>query len=194
MNKRLTALTTTTLLALGVAATAPAQALPIFGTESDHELQDIVDGTVDVDGDQYMKLDSISGRLSISMVDLLNDPGQMDGLYAGDSVDKSNPPEGLDVYQKEGCYVQAGCALKAIGLANTLKCASSGTDPEAWAYCVQDKDYDAYIAATECTWGDCPGFASVPGEGLYACTDPTGESVLSAFSSDRQSLTTSAVY
>lgn len=198
VNKSLAALTTTALFALG--AIAPVRALPIFGTEDSHELSDILDETVSTTDQQESILQGIVFDLSFGsgmMVDrttLLENPDLVGGIYEGDSVDPNSPPTGFDVYEKDGCYVEAGCAIKAIGLVNALKCAGSGTDPEAWAYCIQDKDYDAYMAATQCTWGSCPGFASVPGEGLYACSQPGETGVFSAFSTPNRSSLASQVY
>ncbi|MGC9503391.1 hypothetical protein [Baaleninema sp.] len=182
-KKHLAALTSTALLLLGSVAAAPAKALPIFGTESDHDLQMIVDGEVALDNMQTNFLNSLSSRLVADTevasfaekpTALLQDPSRMDNLYAGTSVDPSSPPTSGMVFTKEGCSVAADCGLKAIGLANTLKCASSGYDPEAWAKCLREKDYDAYMAATACTWGNCPGFTALPGEGVYACSQPEG--------------------
>ncbi|MDC0835379.1 hypothetical protein AY599_03670 [Leptolyngbya valderiana BDU 20041] len=180
-KKQLAALTSTALLFLGGVAATPAKALPIFGTESDHDLQMIVDGEVSLDTMQTNFLTNLSYRLAPEVSDfnqkkttLLQDPSRMDNLYAGTSVDPNSPPTGGMVFSKDGCSVEANCGLKAIGLGNTLKCASSGTDPEAWAKCLRDKDYDAYMAATACTWGNCPGFTALPGEGVYACSETEG--------------------
>jgi len=183
VNKQLAALTSTALLVFGAFASAPAQALPIFGTESDHDLQMILDKEVELDFDQQNVLYGLSGYLALSPDSLLQDPTQMSSLYAGTSVDSSSPPTGGMVLSKEGCSVEAGCALKAIGLVNSLKCASSGMDPESWAKCLRDTDYDSYLAAAACTWGSCPGFSAVPGEGLYACAD---SDTLGVFASSTQ--------
>lgn len=179
MKRKLAIIASGIIVGVGAIAVAPLQALPIFGTESDHELSDITDGTVGLSDDQQNFLGGLSFNLGLSFdgSELLENPEEMSGLYAGDSVDPDSPPEDGMIYSKDGCSVDAGCALKAIGLVNTLKCAGSGTDPEAWAVCLQDTDYDAYMAATACTWGSCPGF-SLSEQGVYACTEPTGLNVL----------------
>lgn len=183
MKRKLAIIASGIVVGVGAIAVAPIQALPIFGTESDHELSDITDETVGLSFHQQNVLGGISYNLGLSFdgSDLLNNPDEMARLYDGDSVDPNSPPEpGMMTYSKDGCSVDAGCALKAIGLVNSLKCAASGTDPEAWATCLQDTDYDAYMAATACTWGSCPGF-SLAEQGVYACTEPTGLNVLAAF-------------
>lgn len=182
MKRRLAIIASGIVVGVGAIAVAPIQALPIFGTESDHELSDITDGTVGLSFDQRNVLGGVSMNLGLSFdgSDLLKNPDEMSGLYDGDSVDPNSPPEaGMLTYSKDGCSVDAGCALKAIGLVNTLKCAGSGQDPEAWAVCLQDTDYDAYMAASACTWGACPGFALAE-DGVYACSEPTGLNVLAA--------------
>ncbi|USR89537.1 hypothetical protein NEA10_11620 [Phormidium yuhuli AB48] len=178
MKRRLAILASSLVVGVGAIAVAPAQALPIFGTESHHELEDILDGSVGLDDDQELLLMGLSFNLGLSFdgTELLNNPEAMSGLYQGNSVDPNAPPQGMMVYSKGGCSVDAGCGLKAIGLMNTLKCAASGADPEAWARCLQDTDYDAYIAASACTWGSCPGFALTE-DGIFACAEPTGLSV-----------------
>ncbi|NMG60301.1 hypothetical protein E1H12_17705 [Geitlerinema sp. P-1104] len=182
MNRRLAILASSLMVGVGAMAVAPVQALPIFGTESHHEIQDILDGEVGLDGEQQNLLTGMSFNLGLSFdgMDLLNNPEAMSGLYEGDAVDPNAPPQGMLVYSKDGCSVDAGCGLKAIGLVNSLKCAGSGADPEAWAVCLQDTDYDAYMAATACTWGSCPGFALAE-DGMYACSEPTGLNLLAAF-------------
>ncbi len=182
MKRKLAIIASGIVVGVGAIAVAPIQALPIFGTESDHELSDITDGTVGTSDEQKNTLTMLSFNLGLSFdgSDLLNNPDEMTRLYDGDSVDPNSPPEpGMMTYSKDGCSVDAGCALKAIGLVNTLKCAASGEDLEAWATCLQDTDYDAYMAATACTWGSCPGFALAE-DGIYACSEPSGLNVLAA--------------
>lgn len=175
MKRLLSAITSAALLALG-GFTTPAQAV-IFGMDND--LQDILDPAQDVElsaeqGGTYnaiaftLGLDYQANDLNLYTTALLDDPSLMSGLYADNG--SGTKEDLLGEYCKQGCCVQAGCALDAIGLKLTLLCApTSGTDPEAWANCVRDKDNGAYMAATACTSGDCPGFSSLPGEGVYAC-------------------------
>lgn len=173
MKKLLTAIAGVTILTMGTIATAPAQA-QIFGDDPSHDLEDILNGDVDITDEQFGVLDAVSGELNIDIETLLLEPNQMDNLFEGSSVNADQPPSGPLVFSKEynggTCSVDAGCALKAIGLVLSLQCASSGADPQAWAECVQDKNYDKYLAASECTWGACPGFATLPGGNkIYAC-------------------------
>ncbi len=48
---------------------------------------------------------------------------------------------------------------------------SNITDPQDWAECTKELDYDAYLAASACTFGDCPGFATLPGKKVVACNN-----------------------
>ncbi|WP_159788801.1 hypothetical protein [Sodalinema gerasimenkoae] len=181
MKRQLAILASSLVVGVGAIAVAPVQALPIFGTESHHELEDILNEEVQLSGEQQGTLIGVAGLLEMDSTALLNSPDAMNSLFDGESVDPSQPPTGPLVINHEasGCSVDAGCALKAIGLVNTLKCGASGMDPEAWASCLQDTDYDAYIAASACTWGSCPGFALAE-DGVYACAEPTGLSVFAA--------------
>ncbi|MBD2482954.1 hypothetical protein [Planktothrix sp. FACHB-1365] len=155
---------------------APSQA-GVFGVDST-DLNDVLNKKVTLTTEQANVLSAVSKQLKITSTTLLKTPSKMGGLYTGTTVSSSSPPTGALVYSKNYgtgvCKVQAGCALKAIGLSLTLQCSSSGTDPEAWAKCVKSKDNDKYLAASQCTWGTCPGFATLPNGGAaYACTTPT---------------------
>ncbi len=177
MKRLLSAMTSAALLAVGGLAT-PAQAV-VFGMDND--LQDILDPAqeVELSAQQGSTYDALAmtlglgydpvedGGINLSTTALLDDPSLMSGLYADNG--SGTKEDLLGEYCKDGCCVQAGCALDAIGLKLTLVCSPSGMDPEAWAKCVRDKDTGAYMAATACTSGDCPGFSSLPGEGVFAC-------------------------
>ncbi|MEB3826731.1 hypothetical protein [Phormidium sp. CCY1219] len=165
MKQILAAIAGAALLAMGTAA--PAASFPSLGDDSDSDLQALIDEGLSFE--QQIFGEMIAMDLNITLDQLLAEPTQMDGLYAGDSYSETDTPSGLGVYTKDGCTVDAGCALKAIGLTLTFKCAGSGTDPEAWANCVKDKDFDAYLAASACTYGNCPAFSSVPGQNVLTC-------------------------
>ncbi|GGA03616.1 hypothetical protein [Okeania sp. KiyG1] len=169
MKKLLTAIAGLSVLAAGILGAAPAQALPIFG--EDNDLADLFNGEVTLSEEQFNVTNEIAGKLNVSTFELLQDPDKVDDLYAGDAYDSNTAPSGLGVYSKNGCTVDAGCAIKAIGMVNTLKCAGSGTDPQNWAECVQNNDYDAYLAASACTYGSCPAFATLPNQKVVACNN-----------------------
>jgi len=169
MKKLLTAIAGLSVLAAGILGVAPAQALPFFGENADDDLNDVLTGQVQLNKQQSNITKEIASKLEVTSLSLLQNPDQLDNLYGGDAYEVGIPKGGLGVYSKDGCTVDAGCAIKAIGLVNTLKCSGSGTDPQNWAECVQNNDYDAYLAASACTYGDCPAFATLPNQEVVAC-------------------------
>ncbi|MDY6802743.1 MAG: hypothetical protein SXA11_02915 [Cyanobacteriota bacterium] len=181
MKKLLSTIAGLSVLAAGVLAVSPAQAqFYTFGENADDDLNDLWlnGGNAIINTEQFNVTNQIATAVGYSgqtaAVQLLQNPEQIDSLYAGDVYDSDTAPSGLGVYSKEGCTVDAGCAIKAIGLVNTLKCAGSVsniTDPQDWANCTKDLDYDAYLAASACTYGSCPGFATLPGQKVVACNN-----------------------
>lgn len=173
MKKLLSAIAGLSILAGGILAATPAQAQTVFGQQTD-DLNDLFNGTATLNENQFSISKEIADTLNIDVLTLLQSPDEVSNLYAGDVYDSNTAPSGLGVYSKEGCTVDAGCAIKAIGLVNTLKCAGSVsniTDPQDWANCVEGLDYDAYLAASACTYGSCPGFATLPGQKVFACNN-----------------------
>jgi len=202
-NQLLSALAATAALAVGTLA-SPAAAL-IYGSD-DHKAIDaetqldsvyhVYGGTsastdVVLDGMQNTIVQMMASEVgAMSPLDILTDPSKIDGLYdEGASVDGSGaPPSGFGTYSKGGCTVDAGCGFGAIGVKIALTCAAQVpanygemNDPEAWANCIKDQDYDAYMAAAACTYGTCPGFASIVDDELYACNTQGSDSVMAVF-------------
>jgi len=189
MKKLVASIASASLLMVTVLAATPSQAVLFFGADSTDlkdvfnktDLNDVFTQKVSVRTEQTNVLHPVSQHLKITPTTLLKTPSQTSGLSTINTatiVNLSSPPGGKTIYSKaygKGvCNVHAGCALKAIGLSLTLQCSSAGTDPEAWAKCVKSKDYDKYLAAAQCTWGTCPGFATLPNGGAaYACTSPS---------------------
>lgn len=181
MKKLLSAIAGLSILATGILGAAPAQAqFYTFGENANDDLNDLWlnNGNAIINQEQFNVTNEIATAVGYSgqmaAIQLLQNPDQLDNLYAGDAYDSNTAPGGLGVFSKAGCTVDAGCAIKAIGLVNTLKCTTSVsnmTDPEDWANCVKDLDYDAYLAASECTYGSCPGFATLPGQKVVACNN-----------------------
>ncbi|MGD1902870.1 MAG: hypothetical protein ACFB9N_11600 [Geitlerinemataceae cyanobacterium] len=207
MKKQLlTTLTAAAAMTAGLLA-SPASAL-IFGSGDDassidanSQLEDVYhvfggDDTsngVTLDSNQSTIVQALAyevGGFSLSPLSILEDPDQISILNnGGASVDGSGaPPSGFGVYSKGGCSIDAGCGFGAIGVKISLVCAAQVpanygemTDPEAWANCIKDQDYDAYMAAASCTYGTCPGFASAESEELYACNTGGSDSVMAMF-------------
>ncbi|MDY7004527.1 MAG: hypothetical protein SWX82_11355 [Cyanobacteriota bacterium] len=178
MKKLLTAIAGLSVLAAGILGAAPAQAqFYTFGENADDDLNDLWlnGGQAIINREQFNVTNQIALAVGLTgptaAVTLLQDPDKLDDLYAGDGYDSNTAPGGLGVYSKNGCTVDAGCAIKAIGIVNTLKCSGSGTDPQNWGECVKDNDYDAYLAASACTFGTCPGFATLPNQKVVACSN-----------------------
>lgn len=182
MKKLLSAIAALSVMATGILAASPAQAqFYTFGENADDDLNDLLlnGGNAILNTEQFNVTNQIAVAAGYSgqtaALQLLQNPDQLDNLYAGDVYDSNSAPSGLGVYSKDGCSVDAGCAIKAIGLVNTLKCAASVSnisDPQDWANCVEQIDYDAYLAASDCTFGNCPGFATLPGgQKVFACNN-----------------------
>ena len=169
MNKILTAIASAAIVT-AIGAEAPsAQAFPPIGNSTNTDTSLIYDGQA-LDDDQTQFANLLSNALSITTQDLLDDPSQLDNLYA-DGSDPQSAGGLLGTFQKDGCFVNADCAFDAIGLGLVFACAGSGTDPEAWASCVEGKDRDAYLKAVDCTWGSCPALVNLPGQKTYACNN-----------------------
>ncbi|MGI0497780.1 hypothetical protein [Limnospira platensis] len=172
MKKLLTTIGTVSFLVVGWSV-SPAAAFPPWAMppeEPDEEL--IFNGEV-LNDDQTDFVYDVADILGITTEDLLNDPGQMDGLHTGGKQEINR--DGWGVFSKNGCSVNADCALKAIGLGLTLQCLGSGYDPEAWARCLKSRNEDAYYAALECTWQQsnpsqpCNFLAHGDTDNTYAC-------------------------
>lgn len=168
MKKILTAIASAAIVTAIGAGAASAQFPPI-GNSTNTDTSLIFDGQA-LDDDQTQLANLLSNALSITAQELLDDPSQVDSLY-DDGTDPQSKEGLLGTFQKDGCFVNADCAFDAIGLGLVFACAGSGTDPEAWANCVKGKDEDAYLKAVNCTWGNCPNFANLPGQKTYACNN-----------------------
>ncbi len=205
MKKQLlTAFTSVSLLIAGAIA-VPATAA-IFGSGDDKasidansQLSDLYDdfggdsGSADitVDDMQGMMMMMLSMEVGISPLDLLQDPSSVDYLNdKGDAVKSGSEelPHGFGVITKDGCTADVGCAIGAAGVKVTLVCmaqvpAKGGdlSDAEDIANCMKEVDYDRYMAASACTYGTCPGFASIGQDDLYACNTETGSDVMALF-------------
>ncbi|NER32790.1 MAG: hypothetical protein F6J93_01700 [Oscillatoria sp. SIO1A7] len=172
MKKILTAIASAAILtAIGAGAASAQDIIPI-GNSTNTDTSLIYNSLDDNQAELAEKLsDALNQTLSISISaqELLDDPSQLDKLYA----DASDPGKMglLGTFTKNGCSVNADCAFDAIGLGLVFACAGSGKDPQAWAKCVRDKDEDAYLKAVNCTWGSCPDFANLPGQKTYACNN-----------------------
>lgn len=169
MTNILTAIASAAILTAFGAGAASAQTFPPIGNTTNSDTDLIYDGQA-LDDDQTQLANLLSNALSITAQELLDDPSQLDDLYADDANLKDTSGL-LGTFTKDGCSVNADCAFKAIGLGLVFACAGSGTDPEAWANCVEDKDRDAYLKAVNCTWGTCPDFANLPGQKIVACNN-----------------------
>lgn len=167
MNKIVTAIASAAFLMLATTGKAAAQSFPPMGDGDNTDSQLIYNGDP-LDSEQTQLVEMLSGVLSITPQQLLDDPQQMDSLFV-DGTDPQSNDGWLGTFQKNGCYVNADCAFKAIGLGLVIQCSPSGTDPEAWAKCVKTKDENKYYAAIDCTYGSCPSFGSIPGQPLFAC-------------------------
>ncbi len=128
MKKLLTAIVGLSVLAAGILGSTPAPAqFYTFGENPEDDLnalwlnggQTIINATPFNVTNQITNVLNSQSAENIALLTLLQDPNQMDNLYAG-NVYNSSTPSGFGVYSKEGCSVDAGCALKAIGLVNTL--------------------------------------------------------------------------
>ncbi len=182
MKRLVTAIAGLSVLAAGILTPTSAEAI-YFGYEHNKkDLKSIVlkDASSDDLQLNYNQRNFLTAMASIipktNSATLLKKPNKLNKLYKG-NVKKYNPNKKqgtLGVYSKNGCSVDAGCAIKAIGLVNGLKCAgsiSNLTDPQDWAGCIQEVDYDAYLAASNCTFGNCPAFATLPNQKVVACNN-----------------------
>lgn len=167
MKKEFIAIFSISLLVF-VTSASPAAGRPRRGGTTDTQL--IFNGET-LDSSQEALVKGIAADMEIDVQTLLNNPEQMN---LGD--DEASRQQKWGTYSKNGCTVDAGCALQAIGLGLSLQCMSAAaTDPEAWANCVKDKNDDAYYDALQCTWLDsdpgqtCDFLSSVDGENTYAC-------------------------
>ncbi|NJN61125.1 MAG: hypothetical protein HC795_05960 [Coleofasciculaceae cyanobacterium RL_1_1] len=205
MKKQLlTAFTSVSLLIAGAIA-VPATAT-IFGSGDDKatidansQLSDLYDdfggdsGSANIAADemQGMMMMMLSMEVGVSALDLLQDPSKVDYLNDAGAAVKSGSdelPHGFGVISKEGCTADIGCAIGAAGVKVTLVCmaqvpAKGGSlaDAEDIANCMKDVDYDRYMAASACTYGTCPGFASIAQDDLYACNTEAGSDVMALF-------------
>ncbi|TAF56959.1 MAG: hypothetical protein EAZ61_02425 [Oscillatoriales cyanobacterium] len=204
MKKQLlTAFTSLALLASAIAVPATAT---IFGSGDDaasidanSQLSDLYDdfggdsgsANITVDDMQGMMMMMLSMEVGVSALDLLQDPSKVDYLNdAGEAVKSGSGevPHGFGVISKEGCTADIGCAIGAAGIKVTLVCltqvpAKGGSlaDAEDIANCMRDVDYDRYMAASACTYGTCPGFASIGQDDLYACNTDADADVMALF-------------
>jgi hypothetical protein len=204
MKKQLlTAFTSLALLAGAIAVPASAT---IFGSGDDaasidanSQLSDLYDdfggdsgsASITVDGMQGMMMLMLSMEVGVSALDLLQDPSKVDYLNdAGEALKSGGEeiPHGFGVISKGGCTADVGCAIGAAGVKVTLVCMAqvpakggSLSDAEDIASCMKDVDYDRYIAASACTYGTCPGFASIAQDDLYACNTDTDSNVMALF-------------
>lgn len=183
MKRLVTAIAGLSVLATGILGATPAEAFDVFGGNVDDDLKDIVHpknkkGTLVLNQQQNALLNRVADAVGMNRKKsymLLKKPNKLNKLYKGDKYDPNDPktkPSGLGVYSKNGCTVEAGCAIKAIGLGNAFKCVakvSNAYDPQDWAECVKGIDYDAYLAASDCTYGNCPAFATLPNQKVVAC-------------------------
>lgn len=201
----LTILTSASLLLAGTILN-PATAT-IFGSgdepttiDANSQLTDLYDdfggdsGSADITADemQSMMMMMLSMEVGVSPLDLLQDPSKINYLNDGGAALQENGgtevPSGFGVMTKDGCTADVGCALGAVGIKTTLVCitqvpAKGGSlaDPEDIATCLKDVDSDAYIAASACTYGSCPGFASITQDDLYACNTEANNDALVLF-------------
>ncbi|CAD5938395.1 hypothetical protein PCC9214_01756 [Planktothrix tepida] len=190
MKKLLASIASASLFTVTALAATPSQAALFFGTDSTDlndvfnktDLNDVFTQKVSLRTEQTNVIYPVSQHLKITPTAFLETPpsqtSSLSTINTTTIVNLSSPPGGKMIYSKaygKGvCNVHAGCALQAIGLSLALQCSNAGTDPEAWAKCVKSKDYDKYLAAAQCTWGTCPGFATLPNGGAaYACTSPS---------------------
>jgi hypothetical protein len=206
MKKQLlTAFTSVSLLIAGAIA-VPATAA-IFGSGDDaasidanSQLSDLYDdfggegGSADITADemQGMMVMMLSTEVGVTPLDLLQDPSKVDYLNDEGAAVKTGGeeeiPHGLGVISKGGCTADVGCAIGAAGVKVTLVCMAqvpakggSLSDAEDIANCMKDVDYDRYMAASACTYGTCPGFASIGQDDLYACNTETDSDVMALF-------------
>lgn len=181
MKRFLSAIAGLSVMATGILAASPAQAQ--FISQSS-DLTDLLnDNDSDINGILNNLRNSLSDEeesdlksafnIDIDMGHFLQSEAKID-TWADSNLNSDKKLTGLGVYSKNDCSVKAGCALNAIGFGNTLKCAATVrdiTDPQDWANCIKDLDYDAYLTASACTYGSCPGFATLPGQKVFACNN-----------------------
>jgi hypothetical protein len=200
----LTALTSASLLLAGVIV-GPATAA-IFGSGDDaasidanSQLSDLYDdfggdsgsANITVDDMQGMMMMMLEMEVGVSSLELLTDPSKVDYLNNGGAAlqpGSEDVPSGFGVLSKGECTADVGCAIGAAGIKTTLVClaqvpAKGGSlaDAEDIANCLKDVDYDRYIAASACTYGSCPGFASIAQDELYACNTEADRGVMALF-------------
>lgn len=174
MKKLLSAIAGLSVLAGSILAATPAQAqFYTFGENADDDLNDLWlnGGNAIINQEQFNLTNAVANQLNITWDTLLQEPEQLNALY--DESDSST--QGILTFSNGDCSVDVGCALPKIGLATALKCVAkvgvNVTDAKPWAECLQEVDYDAYVASIPCTSGTCPGFATLPGQKVFACNN-----------------------
>ena len=175
MKKLLTAIAGLSVLAAGILAATPAQAqFYTFGENADDDLNDLWlnGGNAIINQEQFKMTNAVAGQLNITWDTLLQEPEQLNALY--DANDPST--HSILTFSHGGCSVDVGCALPKMGLATALKCVAKVgmdvTDAKPWAECLQEVDSKAYdrVADAGCV-ENCPGFATLPGQKVFACNN-----------------------
>ncbi len=166
MKKLLTAIATTaTVTFAGIIAAPAARALPSFGEVLGDGLGDyysdlslLNSGDAELTSDELDLIENSSMALNLdfdpldlSSSQLLSNPSTFSTMYTGLNV-QTDMVSGIGTISYNGCSVNTGCALSAIGFSLSMQCAGSGTNPKAWADCIAEKDSTAYVNALKCTW------------------------------------------
>lgn len=180
MKKLLTAIAATALLVAGIPQNAQAN-FPYLGPLNaedeinsgfQEDLTLLLNNTNPNVGDESIAdngfREGLTSLLNTSYQAFYEQPETLLAGWGGEDGSPKAPGGLFGEYCKNGCCVNADCALDAIGWGLRVQCAGCGNDVGCWAECVKSKNEEAFYSAVACTSGNCP-ISTTPGSRLFAC-------------------------